>query len=719
MLGGILQGSLAFLSLNSAKNYQDDNSPYIAWSESIAKLGIIIFLPLIFISNITIALLVFIVIAQHALNFQTHDYRRFYLGCMICFVIICGGAVETKSGAYLVYFLLYTASICILLGKAYMAQNTSHSPLLWHKLSQIKMVTAVGGIAFLIYIFIPRFPAGNIGAQPNSQHYYHNEQWQQEAKKSKDLPLSHQLESLAKGNDSQPQNAIQEAQTRTENQSQRKTESQQQGEGDFSYSGFDNSFDISKPDPNDSRASNHLLAYVRSDYPLYLRAQIFDVFDGQRWHKSDEANIKVDMPFKGKILKDNVQDSEKRRYEVEIESYLGDYIALAASPTKLSFPSSSIAMDSYGQLKSPSALLKGTSYSATSHFEFIEQRAFSQDLMLNVIDYRQLPSDLNVKIADLAKTLTAGSNSQLEKALVLEQHLRDNYEYSLTSVYQSQGITPLDDFLFNNKKGHCEYFASALSIMLRSIDIPSRLVTGFSASQQNPLTGYYEIYSLDAHAWVEAYVDDLGWVLLEPTAFYSGLMPKKTKLSAEKIDDYVKHVEAMQKSINKTSELSLENVLITIWLKLSFIATITLSYIKLYLIKFSPYIISVIALGFLAKLLWDKYKLIYFKQRLYRKVVNTKTKDPKAELSLYLFAIEELLLINNVCRSTGLSIEMWVSELYESNLVEDKEMLTSAFNQINYAKGNLNHEHEQYRRLFFTLYKTDLSLLINKKNLSN
>ena len=77
-------------------------------------------------------------------------------------------------------------------------------------------------------------------------------------------------------------------------------------------------------------------------------------------------------------------------------------------------------------------------------------------------------------------------------------------------------------FLFETKTGHCEYFASAMAIMLRLQGVPARLVTGFSATNKNPLTGYFEVRALDAHAWVEAYFPAHGWVTFEPTPAKAG-----------------------------------------------------------------------------------------------------------------------------------------------------------------------------------------------------
>jgi hypothetical protein len=76
---------------------------------------------------------------------------------------------------------------------------------------------------------------------------------------------------------------------------------------------------------------------------------------------------------------------------------------------------------------------------------------------------------------------------------------------------------PLANFLFERRKGHCEYFASAMAVMLRSIGIPSRVVTGFASGVYNPLTGWQVVRASDAHSWVEAWIAGRGWRTFDPT----------------------------------------------------------------------------------------------------------------------------------------------------------------------------------------------------------
>lgn len=119
------------------------------------------------------------------------------------------------------------------------------------------------------------------------------------------------------------------------------------------------------------------------------------------------------------------------------------------------------------------------------------------------------------EIAALADQV-AGEGDDEERARRLEEHLSETYHYTLDFVGRGSGA-PLDDFLFRYKSGHCEYFASALVLLLRAEGIHARLATGFLGADYNPIEGLWVVRQSNAHAWVEAYVPGEGWIELDPT----------------------------------------------------------------------------------------------------------------------------------------------------------------------------------------------------------
>ena len=137
--------------------------------------------------------------------------------------------------------------------------------------------------------------------------------------------------------------------------------------------------------------------------------------------------------------------------------------------------------------------------------------------------YLQLPR-LDPRIAQLAKQITASANSNYSRARAVEQYLQSNFGYTL-ELPGNREPDPLAHFLFERKKGHCEYFASSMTVMLRTLGIPARVVNGFRGGEYNDLTGSYMIREKDAHSWVEAYFPEYGWVTFDPTPAGPGSEP--------------------------------------------------------------------------------------------------------------------------------------------------------------------------------------------------
>ena len=128
--------------------------------------------------------------------------------------------------------------------------------------------------------------------------------------------------------------------------------------------------------------------------------------------------------------------------------------------------------------------------------------------------YLQLP-ELDPRVPQLAREITSKAHTDLERAAAIQTYL-SKFQYTLELPSERQA-DPLSNFLFVRKAGHCEYFASAMAILLRTENIPSRVVTGFHGGDFNELTGNYIIRAKDAHSWVEAFFPGVGWVTFDPT----------------------------------------------------------------------------------------------------------------------------------------------------------------------------------------------------------
>lgn len=134
--------------------------------------------------------------------------------------------------------------------------------------------------------------------------------------------------------------------------------------------------------------------------------------------------------------------------------------------------------------------------------------------------YLQVPHDKITKRTEtLVKEIVKGSNNDFQKAVAIEDYLRNNYKYKLDVENVPAHEEFIDYFLFNGQEGYCTYYATAMAVMLRLEGIPSRYVEGYLAHEEVE-PGMYEISHENAHAWVEAFIEPVGWMTFEPTPAY-------------------------------------------------------------------------------------------------------------------------------------------------------------------------------------------------------
>lgn len=130
--------------------------------------------------------------------------------------------------------------------------------------------------------------------------------------------------------------------------------------------------------------------------------------------------------------------------------------------------------------------------------------------------YLTLPEALPARVARLAEEVTAGAPTRYDRALALQDYLR-TYEYSLDLPDLPADHDLVDYFLFDLRRGYCDYYASAMIVMARSLSIPARLAVGYRTGTYDPETGAYRVSMADAHSWPELYFTGYGWIPFEPT----------------------------------------------------------------------------------------------------------------------------------------------------------------------------------------------------------
>jgi transglutaminase-like putative cysteine protease len=170
----------------------------------------------------------------------------------------------------------------------------------------------------------------------------------------------------------------------------------------------------------------------------------------------------------------------------------------------------------------PSYILKGIDSSLSAIFftrEVITYEVISQpdipwrEPFISSIYLQKLPS---AKTEELAKRITNGIKDDYQKAVAIQEYLRRNYSYRLSGA-PSPMENGVEWFLFKSKKGDCDFFASAMCMLLREVGIPSRVAVGYSVSEYDPKRGVWIVRQRDAHMWVEAYIKGQGWLTFDPT----------------------------------------------------------------------------------------------------------------------------------------------------------------------------------------------------------
>lgn len=232
---------------------------------------------------------------------------------------------------------------------------------------------------------------------------------------------------------------------------------------------------------------------------LYWRGIVLDYFDGTSWEGLHKEKSDKSRPSRisGKQITQTIY----------LEPYGNRYLFSLDKPLSISLKYATRYSDLTYSL--PFTLSKRARYES---FSTLSDVIFEEEIDRST--YLQLPEGTLEKTRGLVKTLSSNSSEETIKAIV--QFLRNgDYRYTLENLPISDN--PLEDFLFTYKYGNCEYFASAMAVMLRMAGIPSRVVGGYKGGFYNNAGEYYLVPQKNAHVWVEAYLDNKGWIRLDPT----------------------------------------------------------------------------------------------------------------------------------------------------------------------------------------------------------
>lgn len=256
---------------------------------------------------------------------------------------------------------------------------------------------------------------------------------------------------------------------------------------------------------------------------LYLRGTAFDTTDGRSWSRSSTQRAPADMLGSTVRIRRAPDVSRDSKLTVDLEPI---------DPPVVFLPNDAVALRLVGR----GAPVLGTSTTVLAgpegEFKYVsvDDRGLRYEIFLagkneppprpmSAADrarYLSLPADLPPRVAELARTWTANTKSPQAQAAAVEARLRSEYRYDLASPSGAEK-NPLDHFLFESKRGHCEFYSTAMAVLLRTQGVPTRNVTGFVGGTFNRFGRYYAVRQGDAHSWVEVYIDGAGWTRFDPT----------------------------------------------------------------------------------------------------------------------------------------------------------------------------------------------------------
>jgi transglutaminase-like putative cysteine protease len=279
---------------------------------------------------------------------------------------------------------------------------------------------------------------------------------------------------------------------------------------------------------------------VRSQAEGFWRVLAFDRYTGKGWEvsRNDDVTTIKRSPWSYQIHLSPPAFSVKTREVVQtytVVSDLPNLIPAMSYPREIYFPTPVIAVDKENGLRSPVGLSEDLTYTVISDVPYRDRTLLGKattNYPRNIENYYlQIPPEIAPKVRQRTAEILANYNrervgksektldSAYEKALYLAQYIKQNYsipENPLDLPYLDEKDDLVEAFLFKHKGGYPDHFSTVLTVMLRSIGIPARLVAGFGAGEFNPFTGMYVVRNTDAYAMTEVYFPKYGWFTFDP-----------------------------------------------------------------------------------------------------------------------------------------------------------------------------------------------------------
>ncbi len=277
-------------------------------------------------------------------------------------------------------------------------------------------------------------------------------------------------------------------------------------------------FELKKPilemsDGGRKWASDQLLFKIYGPDISYLKCFSLDSFDGNTWTASSFSFRNVRTLSR----KEYSEDSLYRKVDITISNY-----------KRLYLPTDGYVESIRGNFfYHPSVSAQGNvtilinSYKKNRMYEYWTnpEPPLQQLSGIDIKQYTAYP-ETSEKLKNWLAGILNGETSPYKQANIIKNYLKDNFVYEIGTPELDKQY-PVEDLIFNKKKGHCARFASAMAVLLRMKGIPSRVVIGYFTIEKNEIADYYKVRGRNAHAWVEGYIEGRGWVIFDATPYAS------------------------------------------------------------------------------------------------------------------------------------------------------------------------------------------------------
>jgi transglutaminase-like putative cysteine protease len=269
--------------------------------------------------------------------------------------------------------------------------------------------------------------------------------------------------------------------------------------------------------------------YVQEEIPfVYWQAVVYDTYDDGRWQAAQDVETNLRFPDDGLI---NTPFTQAREVITQtVVNYLSNSSTLYAAPEVVGSDRQmyvSSNPDEKGSalvtsIRSRHALRQGDRYKVVSRISTVSANnlrsastAYPDWVMAR---YLQVPDTITPETLALAEELTADYDNPFDKAIAVRDWLRFNIEYNDQIQAAPVGMDSVHYILFVLREGYCNYYASAMAMMLRAQGVPARVVSGYAQGDYEEESKSYRVRASNAHTWVEVYFPNYGWIQFEPTA---------------------------------------------------------------------------------------------------------------------------------------------------------------------------------------------------------